>query len=86
MTPPLFLHRLGDDLCLQSLFGVHLLETPVLFFELFKPGYHRPIYAAKSAAPFVKQRRALRLLLQHVLPKGFGVHATSAFCIRTAIT
>jgi hypothetical protein len=30
MALPLFCQRLGDDLGLQTLFGIHLLQAPIL--------------------------------------------------------
>jgi len=57
MASPLFLQGLLDDLGLEAFFGIHLLEPPVLVFELFEPGHQGGIHAAKFAAPFVKRGR-----------------------------
>lgn len=62
MASPLFLERLLDDLRLQALFGVHLLEPPVLVFELLEPGHQRGVHAAKLAAPFVEGGRTDAML------------------------
>lgn len=75
MAPPLFLHRLGNDFCLQPLFRVHLLQAPVLFFKFLEPCHHGGIHAAEPAAPFVKQRRT-----HAMFPAQFRYWRT-AFCL-----
>ena len=70
-----FLQGLLDDLSLEPLLGIHLLEPPVLVFEVLEPGHERGVHAAELAAPFVKRGRT-----DAVFPAEFGDRAT-ALCL-----
>ena len=58
MAGLLFCEVLGGDFGLEFFFDVHLLESAVLFLELFHPGDQGRIHAAELGAPLVKRRRA----------------------------
>lgn len=46
MAAVLSLERFRSDLRHQTFLGVHLLQTPVLFFQLLEPGHQRCFHAA----------------------------------------
>ena len=50
----LFCEVLVGDLRLEFLFQVHLLEAPVLVFELLHARHHGSIHATELGAPLVK--------------------------------
>ena len=58
MASPLFYEGLRHDLSLELFLKVHLLQTTVLFFELFHARHHGHIHTAVLGSPFVKRRRA----------------------------
>jgi len=50
----LFCEVLVGDFRLEFLFQVHLLEAPVLVFELLHARHHGGVHAAELSAPLVK--------------------------------
>ena len=54
----IFCQRLGDDLGLQTLFGIHFLQAPVLILELLRACHERRAHATVLGAPFVEERNA----------------------------
>jgi len=69
------LQGLLDDFGLEPLFGIHLLEPPVLVFEFLEPGHQGDVHATEFAAPLVKLGRT-----DAVLPAQFGDRA-AALCL-----
>jgi hypothetical protein len=55
MASPLFCGGLGNDLGLELLLQIHLLEAPVLVFELLHAGHHGSVHATELGAPFVER-------------------------------
>ena len=58
MASPLFFEGLRHDLSLELFLKVHLLQTTVLFFELFHARHHGHIHITVLGSPFEKRRRA----------------------------
>src|SRR5438094_2998770 len=58
MALPFFCERLRDNLGLETLLRVHLLQAPVLVFELLHASHQRRIHAAELGAPLVESCRA----------------------------
>src|SRR5436309_2662022 len=54
MALPFFCERLRDNLGLETLLRVHLLQAPILVFELLHAGHQRRIHAAELGAPLVE--------------------------------
>jgi hypothetical protein len=66
MASPLFYERLRHDLGLELFLKVHLLQSPVLFLELFHARHHEYIHAAVLGPSFVKRRRADAQLSENI--------------------
>lgn len=75
MALPLFCQRLGDNLGLQTLLGIHLLQAPILVFELLHACHQRRIHAAVLGAPFVERGVADAVLAAQFRDRaaGFGL-------------
>jgi hypothetical protein len=54
MALPLFYDGLVEHLCLQALFGIHLLESAVFIFQLLHSDHHGHIHTAELSAPLVE--------------------------------
>ena len=67
MASPLFFEGLRHDLGFELFLKVHLLQTTVLFFELFHARHHGHIHTAVLGPPFVKRRRADAQLAANIL-------------------
>src|SRR5471030_1505140 len=72
MALPLFCKRLGNDLGLEALFGIHLLEPLVFLFKLLHPGHQRGVHAAELGPPFVERGRAHAMLAAQFGDGGAG--------------
>src|SRR5690606_19280248 len=59
---PLFFDGFLENIGLQSLLGIHFLESPVLVFEFFQSGHHGGIHATEFGAPLVKGSTAHTML------------------------
>ena len=66
MASPLFCHGFLDDLGLHALFGVHLLQAPVLVLQLLQAGHQRSIHAAVLGAPLVERGTADAMLAAQI--------------------
>ena len=75
MASPLFCHGLLNDFGLQSLLGIHLLETTVFVFQLAQPSHQRGVHAAELGASLVEGRRADAMLTAQLRDwaAGFGL-------------
>ena len=58
MASPLFFESLRDNFSLELFLKVHLLQTTVLFLQLFHARHHGDIHAPVLSTSFVKRRRA----------------------------
>ena len=66
MALTLFFERLLPDLGFELLFGIHLLEAPILVLQLLHALHHRGVHPAELRSPLVEHGAAHTVLAAQV--------------------
>ena len=81
MALPLSLKGFLTQIRLNPLFGIHLLQAPVLVLKLLEPLHHRGVHAAKPRAPLIERRTADAVLSR----QRSGTFTPASACLSTAM-